>query len=79
MAVHDMGNGSLYVWVKNVSQTNYHHASRLFYPRWISENNVVKREISDSLDSVLEPGSISHGKIEYSREIVAQGTDLPKP
>ncbi|MDX2455707.1 DUF3192 domain-containing protein [Desulfosarcina sp.] len=68
MAVHDMGNGSLYVWVKNVSRqiitTHPDHFTLMD-----SENNVVKGEISDSLDSVLEPGSISHGKIEYSREI----------
>lgn len=68
MAVHDMGNGSLYVWVKNVSRqiitTHPDHFTLID-----SDNNVVKGEISDSLDSVLEPGSISHGKIEYSREI----------
>jgi hypothetical protein len=68
MAVHDMGNGSLYVWVKNVSRqiitTHPDH-----FTLTDSENNVVAGEISDSLDSVLEPGSISHGKIEYSREV----------
>ena len=68
MAVHDMGNGSLYVWVKNVSRqiitTHPDHFTLID-----SDNNVVRSEISDSLDSVLEPGSISHGKIEYSREI----------
>jgi len=68
MAVHDMGNGSLYVWVKNVSrQIITTHPD--YFTLMDSGNNVVKREISDSLDSVLEPGSISHGKIEYSREI----------
>jgi len=68
MAVHDMGNGSLYVWVKNVSNqiitTHPDHFTLVD-----SENNPVACEISDSFDSVLEPGSISHGKIEYSREI----------
>ena len=68
MAVHDMGNGSLYVWVKNVSQqiitTHPDHFTLMD-----SNNNPVRCEISDSLDSVLEPGSISHGKIEYSDEI----------
>ena len=68
MAVHDMGNGSLYVWVKNVSSqiitTHPDHFTLID-----SDNNVVTGEISDSLDSVLEPGSIAHGKIEYSREI----------
>lgn len=68
MAVHDMGNGSLYVWIKNVSKqiitTHPDHFTLVD-----SENNPVACEISDSLDSVLEPGSISHGKIEYSREI----------
>ncbi|WP_372679386.1 DUF3192 domain-containing protein [Desulfosarcina sp.] len=68
MAVHDMGNGSLYVWVKNVGRqiitTHPDHFTLMD-----SEDKVVKGEISDSLDSVLEPGSISHGKIEYNPEI----------
>lgn len=68
MAVHDMGNGSLYVWVKNVSnQIITTHPDN--FTLVDSENNTVTGEISNSLDSVLEPGSISHGKIEYSQEI----------
>jgi hypothetical protein len=68
MAVHDMGNGSLYVWVKNVSKqiitTHPDHFTLLD-----SENNVIACKISDNMDSVLEPGSISHGKFEYNSEI----------
>lgn len=68
MALHDMGNGSLYVWVKNVSNqiitTHPDHFTLVD-----SENNEARCEVSDSLDSVLEPGSLSHGKIEYSRVI----------
>ena len=68
MAVNDMGNGSLYVWVKNVSKqiitTHPDHFTLLD-----SENMKARCETSDSLDSVLEPGSISHGKIEYGQEI----------
>lgn len=68
MAAHDMGNGSLYVWVKNVSRqiltTHPDHFTLVD-----SNNNRATCKISDSLDSVLEPGSISHGKIEYSKEI----------
>jgi hypothetical protein len=68
MAVHDMGNGSLYVWVKNVSRqiitTHPDH-----FTLTDSENNKVACKISESLDSVLEPGSISHGKVDYSSEI----------
>jgi hypothetical protein len=68
MAVHDMGNGTLYVWVKNVSKqiitTHPDHFTLMD-----SENNKVRCAISDSLDSVLEPGSISHGKMEYQQEI----------
>lgn len=68
MAVHDMGNGLLYVWVKNVSKqiitTHPDHFTLVD-----RENNTVPCKIGDSLDSVLEPGSISHGKIEYSRDI----------
>jgi hypothetical protein len=65
MAVHDMGPGTLYVWVKNVSRqiiTTHPDHFTLFDSR----NNKVRCQISASLDSVLEPGSISHGKIEYS-------------
>lgn len=68
MAVHDMGNGALYVWVKNVGKqiitTHPDHFTLVD-----SKDNKVDCKISDSLDSVLEPGSISHGKIEYSKEI----------
>lgn len=68
MAVHDMGSGSLYVWVKNVSeQIITTHPD--YFTLLDSENNPTKCEISDSFDSVLEPGGISHGKIEYSKEI----------
>jgi len=68
MAVHDMAPGSLYVWVKNVSQqiitTHPDHFTLLD-----RNDNRVQCDISASLDSVLEPGSISHGKIEYSDAI----------
>ena len=68
MAVHDMGPGSIYVWVKNVSQqiitTHPDHFTLLDRDR-----NLVRCDVSGSLDSVLEPGSISHGKIEYGDAI----------
>lgn len=69
MAVHDMGEGSLYVWVKNVGKqviTTYPDNFTLVD----KGNNKIRCEVSDSLDSVLEPGSISHGKIEYDGEII---------
>lgn len=68
MAVNDMGSGSLYVWVKNVSKqivtTHPDHFTLLD-----SDNKKARCETSDSLDSVLQPGSISHGKIEYGKDI----------
>ncbi len=68
MALHDMGSGSLYVWVKNVSdQIITTHPD--YFTLIDSQDNQARCEISSSLDSVLEPGAISHGKIEYSREI----------
>ena len=69
MAVHDMGPGSLYVWVKNVSRqiitTHPDHFTLLD-----NQNNPARCNVSSSLDSVLEPGSISHGKIEYSDAVI---------
>lgn len=69
MAVHDMGPGSLYVWVKNVSTqiitTHPDHFTLLD-----NSGKPVRCEISSSLDSVLEPGSISHGKIQYSDAVL---------
>ena len=65
MAVHYMGSGSLYVWVKNVSQqiiTTHPDHFTLLDP----DKNKVRCDVSATLDSVLEPGSISHGKIKYS-------------
>jgi hypothetical protein len=68
MAVHDMGPGSMYVWVKNVSRqvitTHPDHFILLD-----SQGNRVECTISSSLDSVLQPGAISHGKIEYSASV----------
>ena len=68
MAVHDMGNGSLYVWVKNVSNqiitTHPDHFTLVD-----SDDSAARCEISDSLDSVLEPGGLSHGKIIYNKDI----------
>lgn len=64
MAVHDMGSGSLYVWVKNVSrQIITTHPD--YFTLMDSDKQAIRCKISDSLDSVLEPGSISHGRIEY--------------
>jgi hypothetical protein len=68
MAVHDMGPGSLYVWVKNISdQIITTHPD--YFTLVDSEDNTVGCEISSSLDTVLEPGSISHGKIQYGTEV----------
>ena len=69
MAVHDLGPGSLYVWIKNVSRqiitTHPDHFTLLD-----NNNKPARCDVSSSLDSVLEPGSISHGKIEYSEAIM---------
>lgn len=69
MAVHDMGPGSLYVWVKNVSMqiitTHPDHFTLLD-----KDNHEIRCKISSSLDSVLEPGGISHGKIEFDPDII---------
>lgn len=68
MAVHDMGQGSLYVWVKNISsQIITTHPDN--FSLIDSENHKTECKISETLDSVLEPGSISHGRIEYDQEI----------
>lgn len=68
MAVHDMGSGSLYVWVKNISdQIITTHPD--YFTLVDNDGNTVSCEISISLDTVLEPGSISHGKIQYGKEI----------
>jgi hypothetical protein len=68
MAVQDMGNGSLYVWVKNVSKrTITTHPG--YFTLLDTANNITSCEISASLNSVLEPGSISHGQVNFSMEI----------
>ncbi|MFO7643100.1 MAG: hypothetical protein R6W95_01840 [Desulfosarcina sp.] len=67
MAVHDMGNGSLYVWLKNVSRqiftTHPDHFSLVD-----SQSQSMPCQVDDSLDRVLEPGGIAHGRIAYSRQ-----------
>ena len=69
MAVHDMGPGSLYVWVKNVSTqiitTHPDHFTLLD-----QDKHEVPCRIASGLDSVLEPGSISHGKIEFDADTI---------
>jgi outer membrane protein assembly factor BamE (lipoprotein component of BamABCDE complex) len=69
MAVHDMGDGVLYVWVKNVSQQVITTSPDNF-TLMDSQNHQARCEISDSLDRVLEPGSISQGKIQCDRQII---------
>ena len=69
MAIHDMGSGSLYVWVKNVSrQIITTHPD--YFTLIDTDSNEMQCNISESLDSVLEPGSISHGRIEYDEAII---------
>jgi hypothetical protein len=69
MAIHDMGSGSLYVWVKNVSrQIITTHPD--YFTLIDTDSNEMQCNISASLDSVLEPGSISHGRIEYDETII---------
>lgn len=64
MAVYDMGNSSLYVWVKNVSDQMI--TTHPDYFQLIDRNDaLISCVIGNSLDSVLEPGSLSHGKIDY--------------
>lgn len=69
MAVHDMGDGAIYVWVKNVSRqiitTHPDHFTLLD-----NHHQKVPCSVSETLDSVLEPGSISHGKIEYRKGVI---------
>jgi hypothetical protein len=69
MAVQDMGKGSLYVWVKNISQQIIAvHPDQ--FSLVASDNKKRQCQPSDSLDCLLEPGSISHGNISYSKSIV---------
>ena len=69
MAVHDMGRGSLYIWVKNVSrQIITTHPD--YFTLVDQDDHRIGCDISDSLDSVLEPGSISHGRIEYDKAVI---------
>jgi hypothetical protein len=69
MAIHDMGNGALYVWVKNVSrQIITTHPD--YFTLINIDDNKMPCDINDSLDSVLEPGSISHGRIEYDKTVI---------
>ena len=69
IAIYDMGKGSLYVWVKNVSyQIITTHPD--YFTLIDNDNNPIPCVIGDSLNSVLEPGSLSHGKIEYNSVII---------
>ncbi|PIE67994.1 MAG: hypothetical protein CSA23_01180 [Deltaproteobacteria bacterium] len=69
MAVHDMGKGTLYVWVKNVSEQIITTHPDHFIVMDVDDHQ-VRCEISSSLDSVLEPGSISHGKIQFDEKVL---------
>lgn len=78
IAVHDMGNGSLYVWVKNVSgQIITTHPD--YFTLVDSDGNKIELRISDTLDSVLEPGSISHGRIEFNGEVLPRELIFENP
>lgn len=68
IAVHDLGGGSLYVWVKNISQQVI-----TTYPDHFTLKDIKGRpmacKVNSSLDSVLEPGNISHGKITFDKNV----------
>jgi hypothetical protein len=65
MAVYDMGNHSLYVWVKNVSQQIITtHPD--YFTLMDNDDTTIPCLIEASLNRVLEPGSLSHGKIDYA-------------
>ncbi len=78
VAVHDMGNGSLYVWVKNtgnqVITTHPDHFSLVG-----DDDAVLEAEISDSLDRVVEPGGISHGRIVYRSDAMIKALIFDNP
>lgn len=78
VAVHDMGNGSLYVWVKNtgsqVITTHPDHFTLLG-----DDDNVLEAEISGSLDRVVEPGGISHGRIAYRPDVMIKALIFDNP
>jgi hypothetical protein len=71
MAVYDMGNHSLYVWVKNVSQQIITTHPDYFTLTDNSKNTIACR-IDDSLNRVLEPGSLSHGEIAFDPDSIPQ-------
>jgi hypothetical protein len=78
MAIQDMGDGSLYVWVRNVSQRIL-----TVHPEHFSlvdnNHNKTRCQISDSLGSTLVPGSISHGEISYRKDIIPKNLILQIP
>ena len=78
VAVHDMGNGSLYVWVKNTgSQVITTHPDH--FTLVDDDDNALEAEISDSLDRVLEPGGISHGRIVYRSDAMVKALIFENP
>jgi hypothetical protein len=78
VAVHDMGNGSLYVWVKNISDriitTHPDHFTLVN-----NKDSTLGADISSSLDRVLEPGSISHGRITYNDRAILKELIFENP
>ncbi len=78
VAVHDMGNGSVYVWVKNTgSQVITTHPDHFTLVG--EDDKALETEISDSLDRVVEPGGISHGRIVYRSDAMIQALIFENP
>ncbi len=63
IAIHDMGNGSLYIWLKNTgTQTITSHPD---YFTLIDQNEEkIGCRFAPGFDAVIEPGDIAHGKVK---------------
>lgn len=63
VAVHDMGNGTLYIWLKNVgTQTITSHPD---YFTIVDQNEEkIGCRFASGFDAVIEPGDIAHGKVK---------------
>lgn len=67
IAVHDMGSGWLYIWLKNTGkQTITSHPD--YFTLLDRKKRPIQCSFEKNLEAVLEPGDIAHGKIKLEKD-----------
>lgn len=68
MALHQLGRGALYLWLKNLSDKSLSLEAG-HYHMLDPEGGTIPLQVSVELQGRLAPGGIAYGKLTYSEEV----------